>query len=43
MNGMGKEYYFDGSYFIGNFFENKKEGCGKLFGKNKEIFESVWK
>lgn len=33
----------DGSYFVGNFFKNVKEGAGKLYGKNKEIFESVWR
>ena len=43
INGLGKEFYLDGSYFVGNFFQNIKEGVGKLYGKNQEIFESLWK
>ncbi|KRX01019.1 hypothetical protein PPERSA_09625 [Pseudocohnilembus persalinus] len=36
-NGNGKQTYKDGTYYIGEFIDDKKSGKGKLFNKQDQI------
>lgn len=42
-NGMGKEIMPDGSVFIGTFYNNVRNGKGKLYNNTEcNVFEGEW-
>ena len=44
MNGIGIYYYKDGDIFIGNYFNDKKNGKGQyIYSERKSALEGEWK
>ena len=39
MNGQGKKIFYDGDYFEGEFFDDKKQGKGVYIWANSDKYE----
>lgn len=41
--GMGSLYFFDGSYFCGQFEEDQANGFGSLVNNNGDVIRGIWR